>query len=169
MPDLTSPEKTSSSSEDLQISASTQSALSSLIFPAASRNIAHTLSALSTRTLSIRNRLHSIDSDAQFVQDVAVAYPECVVIANERCGAWYVEAGLKGRSFKGLSEAWTCESVVRDVICGNSEVEAEVEASRTKTRGSAYFKSTDGHAGQWNFSLKRLNLHVLEALGVYGG
>jgi tRNA A64-2'-O-ribosylphosphate transferase len=165
MPELTSPEKISSSSEDLQISASTQPALSSLIFPAASRNIAHTLSALSTRTLSIRNRLHSIDSDAQFVQDVAVAYPECVVIANERCGAWYVEAGLKGRSFKGLSEAGMCESVVRDVRCGNSEV----ETSRTKTRGSAYFKSTDGHAGQWNFSLKRLNLQVLEALGVYGG
>jgi tRNA A64-2'-O-ribosylphosphate transferase len=26
---------------------------------------------------------------------------------------------------------------------------------------SAYFKSTDGHFGQWDFSLKRLNLHIL--------
>ncbi|CUS10941.1 unnamed protein product [Tuber aestivum] len=34
---------------------------------------------------------------------------------------------------------------------------------------SAYFKSTDGHPGQWGFSLRRLNLHVLECVGRRGG
>ncbi|KAG0637505.1 tRNA A64-2'-O-ribosylphosphate transferase [Tuber brumale] len=34
---------------------------------------------------------------------------------------------------------------------------------------SAYFKSTDGHPGQWGFSLRRLNLHVLERAGRCGG
>ena len=29
--------------------------------------------------------------------------------------------------------------------------------------GTAYFKSTDGHANTWNFSLRRLNLNVIEA------
>uniref|UniRef100_A0A7S1FT95 Uncharacterized protein n=1 Tax=Corethron hystrix TaxID=216773 RepID=A0A7S1FT95_9STRA len=29
---------------------------------------------------------------------------------------------------------------------------------------SCYFKSTDGHCGTWNFSLKRLNLHVVDVL-----
>lgn len=141
-----------------------QPPLSTLIFPSASLNIRQTLSALSARTLSIRNRLHSIDSDAQFLQDVAVAYPECVVIANERCGGWYVEGGMKGRSFRGLSEGERCGVKERD---GGTAM--EVEGARRKARGSAYFKSTDGHAGEWNFSLRRLNLQVLEAVGVYGG
>ncbi|EGP85507.1 uncharacterized protein MYCGRDRAFT_74367 [Zymoseptoria tritici IPO323] len=35
--------------------------------------------------------------------------------------------------------------------------------------GSAYFKSTDGHFGQWMFSLRRLNLQVLDAVGQHGG
>ncbi|KAG0126529.1 tRNA A64-2'-O-ribosylphosphate transferase [Tuber indicum] len=34
---------------------------------------------------------------------------------------------------------------------------------------SAYFKSTDGHPGQWGFSLRRLNLHILERVGRCGG
>jgi tRNA A64-2'-O-ribosylphosphate transferase len=32
-----------------------------------------------------------------------------------------------------------------------------------------YFKSTDGHKGTYAFSLKRLNLHLLEALHKFGG
>lgn len=35
--------------------------------------------------------------------------------------------------------------------------------------GSAYFKSTDGHYGVWAFSLRRLNLQVLEVAGEGGG
>lgn len=31
--------------------------------------------------------------------------------------------------------------------------------------GSVYFKSTDGHTGQWKFSLRRLNLGLLEIVG----
>lgn len=33
----------------------------------------------------------------------------------------------------------------------------------------AYFKSTDGHWGQWSFSTRRLNLQVLEIIGRSGG
>ena len=32
-----------------------------------------------------------------------------------------------------------------------------------------YFKSTDGHVGTYNFSLKRLNLHLIETLNKYDG
>ena len=39
----------------------------------------------------------------------------------------------------------------------------------TKRLGSVYFKSTDGHTGNWSFSLRRLNLHLLELLGKAGG
>lgn len=30
--------------------------------------------------------------------------------------------------------------------------------------GECYFKSTDGHTGQWSFSLKRINLHLLQLI-----
>lgn len=33
-----------------------------------------------------------------------------------------------------------------------------------KRDGGVYFKSTDGHTGQWKFSLRRLNLGLLEIL-----
>jgi tRNA A64-2'-O-ribosylphosphate transferase len=35
--------------------------------------------------------------------------------------------------------------------------------------GSAYFKSTDGHHGQWDFSARRLNLQLLQVLAAHGG
>lgn len=39
-----------------------------------------------------------------------------------------------------------------------------------KTHGhSVYFKSTDGHFGEWNVSLKRLNLHILEVIAMHKG
>ena len=35
--------------------------------------------------------------------------------------------------------------------------------------GTCYFKSTDGHTGQWSFSTVRLNIHVAEAATAAGG
>lgn len=35
--------------------------------------------------------------------------------------------------------------------------------------GSAYFKSTDGHWGQWSFSKRRLNLQILDIIERSGG
>ncbi|TID29568.1 hypothetical protein CANINC_001842 [Pichia inconspicua] len=32
-----------------------------------------------------------------------------------------------------------------------------------------YFKSTDGHEGEWSFSTRRLNMHLLNVLARYGG
>lgn len=105
--------------------------LSSLHFPSAElATISQTLSSLRRSALSVPNRLHSIESDARFVQEVADHY-DLPPVANERCGSWYI----------------------------NPEVKA----------GSAYFKSTDGHTGQWNFSLRRLNLQILEIARDHGG
>ena len=47
--------------------------------------------------------------------------------------------------------------------CGSWYIPPEEKA------GSAYFKSTDGHWGQWGFSTRRLNLHLLEIIGRCGG
>ena len=81
-------------------------------------------------TLSIPNRLRSILADAEYVQHVVETY-RLPVIANERCGSWYIDPSFKA--------------------------------------GSAYFKSTDGHYGQWSFSLRRLNLQLLPIIGQNGG
>ena len=91
-----------------------------------SQNLSHTISDLKRSTLSISNRLRSIVEDATFVQRIA---NECglPLVANERCGSWYIVPGQKA--------------------------------------ASAYFKSTDGHTGQWSFSLRRLNLQVLTLVG----
>ena len=102
----------------------------SLIFPEASQNWSRTLSSLKRSTLSICNRLASIHEDSLFVQRVADIY-DLPLIANERCGSWYIPAGRKA--------------------------------------GSAYFKSTDGHQGQWSFSTRRLNLQLLDVIGRNSG
>ena len=81
-------------------------------------------------TLSIQNRLRSIVADSEFVRTVSEIHA-LPLIANERCGSWYIESAIKS--------------------------------------GSAYFKSTDGHHGQWSFSLRRLNLQVLSIVGHHGG
>ncbi|CAK7220685.1 tRNA A64-2'-O-ribosylphosphate transferase [Sporothrix curviconia] len=100
-------------------------ATAGLIFASdqANHNFARVLGDLRRSHLSITHRLRSIGRDAAFVADVAAHYPGFPVVANERCGSWYVKPTQKG--------------------------------------GSAYFKSTDGHTGQWKFSLRRLNLHLL--------
>lgn len=96
---------------------------SDIIFPATSGDTKSILSELNRSNLSITNRLRSIAQDSEFVTRVAATY-QLPLIANERCGSWYIPTQVKA--------------------------------------GSAYFKSTDGHFGQWSLSLRRLNLHILE-------
>ncbi|CAO1619086.1 unnamed protein product [Parajaminaea phylloscopi] len=83
------------------------------------------------------NRLRSIREDARWVEQVAQRLSHLPVVANLRCGAWYVPPSLSARS---QSQSTYC-----------------------------YFKSTDGHAGQWDFSLKRPNLDVLQLIQDEGG
>ena len=101
-----------------------------ILFPTASTSIKTTLLDLKRSNLSIHNRLTSIATDGTFVAKVAQAF-QLPLIANERCGSWYIDPALKA--------------------------------------GSAYFKSTDGHFGEWSFSLRRLNLGVLGVVGGEGG
>ncbi|KAF3049623.1 hypothetical protein E8E11_002601 [Didymella keratinophila] len=105
---------------------------SDIIFPHLSNtpNFSTTLSSLKRSALSITNRLHSITKDSQFVTSVSDAY-DLPLVANERCGSWYIPLNLK--------------------------------------TSSVYFKSTDGHMGEWAFSLRRLNLQLLDVVGQHGG
>jgi tRNA A64-2'-O-ribosylphosphate transferase len=103
---------------------------SNLIFSELAINVSKTLSSLKKSTLTISNRLRSIIDDSEFVCGVAEAYG-LPLVANERCGSWYIPPENKA--------------------------------------GSAYFKSTDGHTGQWSFSLRRLNLQVLHLVAENDG
>lgn len=105
----------------------TESATSGLIFSSdqANHNFARVLGDLRRARHSISHRLWSIRRDAAFVAAVAARYPDLALVANERCGSWYVPGGQAAAS------------------------------------ASAYFKSTDGHTGQWAVSTRRLNLHLL--------
>ena len=106
------------------------SSIDTLILPSASHNFSQTLSSIKRTRLSIKNRLTSIYEDSRFVQEVSGV--ACLpLIANERCGSWYIPT--------------------------------------EKKVGSAYFKSTDGHQGQWKFSLRRLNLQVLDVVSKHDG
>ncbi|KAK7749519.1 tRNA A64-2'-O-ribosylphosphate transferase [Cytospora paraplurivora] len=115
--------------------------LSDLIFPSQepdiinknnNNNINKILGDLKRSNLSITNRLRSIREDAAFVEGVAAAFGgRRPLVANERCGSWYIGPGRKG--------------------------------------ASAYFKSTDGHTGQWKFSTRRLNLHLLPVIEEHDG
>ena len=119
--------------DDMKINSSNQSypQLSDLIFNNTNNNSFNkVLGELKRSTLSIPNRLRSIKQDASFVSEVAAAY-QLPLVANERCGSWYIPPGQK--------------------------------------KQSAYFKSTDGHMAQWSFSLRRLNLQVLETIGKFDG
>lgn len=103
---------------------------SSLIFSPQATDFSRTLSSLKRSTLSIHNRLRSIAEDAEFVSSVSEAYG-LPLVANERCGSWYIRP--------------------EDKV------------------GSCYFKSTDGHTGQWGFSSRRLNVQVFDVLAEWGG
>ncbi|KAF2093944.1 initiator tRNA phosphoribosyl transferase [Rhizodiscina lignyota] len=102
--------------------------LEDVLLPTSS--LGQVLRSLRRSTLSIPNRLRSIQADASFVQEVAGAYG-LPLIANERCGSWYIPP--------------------------------------ERRRERVYFKSTDGHAGTWAFSLRRLNLQLLEVIAEAGG
>jgi tRNA A64-2'-O-ribosylphosphate transferase len=103
-----------------------------ILFPHLSNtpNLSSTLSSLRRLALSTHNRLTSIISDSSFVTSVGSAY-SLPLVANERCGSWYIPPGQKS--------------------------------------GSVYFKSTDGHMGEWGFSLRRLNLQLLDVVEKWGG
>ncbi|KAF9694950.1 hypothetical protein EKO04_007202 [Ascochyta lentis] len=105
---------------------------SDIIFPHLSNtpNFSSTLSSLKRSALSITNRLTSITKDSEFVTRVAASY-DLPLVANERCGSWYIPLHLK--------------------------------------TASVYFKSTDGHMGEWAFSLRRLNLQLLDVVSQHGG
>ncbi|KAG2019011.1 hypothetical protein GB937_005650 [Aspergillus fischeri] len=86
--------------------------VSSLHFPSAAQSISQTLSSLRRSALSISNRLRSIESDAAFVAEVAEHYG-LPLVANERCGSWYISPDIKaGSAYFKSTDGHTVRSLV---------------------------------------------------------
>ncbi|BGP12529.1 hypothetical protein JCM10213_007627 [Rhodosporidiobolus nylandii] len=95
-----------------------------LVFPRAVDALQDERKGVRSQLRDTYNRLHSISHDADFVHnEVAPAFPDFPVVANQRAGAWYVKP--------------------------------------SDEKAHAYFKSTDGHAGEHHFNLRRANLVLL--------
>ncbi|KAI7356264.1 hypothetical protein KC336_g22220 [Hortaea werneckii] len=124
-----------------------------IIFPSQTNDLKTILTELKRSNLRITNRLHSIHADATFVSSVAKAFHPLPLIANERCGSWYIPSS-PGSVIQGRAASTTTTTNSSDYC---------------RKAGSAYFKSTDGHHGEWSFSLRRLNLQILDLVGEGGG
>ena len=108
----------------------------------------------STQKLAHRpsHRLRSIHRDAQILHSTQfrellafqihpVAATHWPILPNERCGSWYY---VGPNNLVPITSTTTTTTTIPSLSC--------------------YFKSTDGHCDTWNFSLKRLNLHVLDVI-----
>lgn len=100
-----------------------------ILVPSSSKYFHYISRELAKERHQVYNRICSILDDADFVTSVAECYPGLPVLANLRCGLWYLQHP--------------------DDCC--------------------YFKSTDGHHGNWSFSLTRLNVNVVEWVAKQGG
>jgi tRNA A64-2'-O-ribosylphosphate transferase len=65
-----------------------------------------------------------------------------------------------------VATAFTPFPLLPNLRCGLWYAPAPATAGFTDT---CYFKSTDGHSGEWSFSTARLNLHVAQIAALHGG
>ncbi|RMJ12851.1 hypothetical protein BHE90_008853 [Fusarium euwallaceae] len=85
---------------------------SDLILPQREQlSMSQLMASLKRTTLTIHNRLTSIRTDSEFVREVSLAYGTRPLVANERCGSWYVPPARKEgsayfKSTDGHERAW---------------------------------------------------------------
>jgi tRNA A64-2'-O-ribosylphosphate transferase len=125
----------------------------------------HVLRTLKRQENSLYNCVASIVDDAEFVAQISRLYPALATYANLRYAPWHssflghaqdgVWGGIAGVSHitQACHPAWH--------RCGLWYLE--------QPSSTCYFKSTDGHNGNWSFSTTRLNLSVAEHAARSGG
>lgn len=114
----------------------------------ANHNFSKTLGELKRSTLSIHNRLRSIEEDAAFAQKIQAAYGR-PLIANERCGSWYIDPVKKGgsayfKSTDGHTGVWKFSSRRLNLhlleIIGKNDGCIIVDSTRRGKRKKSYFR-----------------------------
>jgi tRNA A64-2'-O-ribosylphosphate transferase len=133
---------------------------------------------LKRQRASLYNCVCSIVDDAVFVEELSELWPGVPLIANLRCGAWYVPPHFP--SSASTTAAVTAAAWPTSSASETLPVAAHCDAGASSLQGAAptaivgqtvragrsistcYFKSTDGHMSNWSFSPTRLNLHVAQ-------
>ncbi|GAX78930.1 hypothetical protein CEUSTIGMA_g6369.t1 [Chlamydomonas eustigma] len=140
---------------------------------------------------SLFNCLNSIVHDAEFVDEVKNLYPSLPLLANLRCGLWYVRPDHQNQDnnrlgsklkapessgeihHQGGNVLWDTSCTRQDRTCSMPETTPSSTDPSTGASENAhktcYFKSTDGHYGNWSFSTTRLNWHVAMTAAYQGG
>ena len=117
------------------------------------RSIAKDVQTMQDLATELRNGSHgeSGDDDSWSNHLVAHALQHWKVVGNERCGSWYVPPTLT--NYKN-----------------NDNNNDSIIPAENDSPPFCYFKSTDGHVNVWDFSLKRLNLELLnKVVAIDGG
>mmetsp|Transcript_20752 Transcript_20752/g.44873 ORF Transcript_20752/g.44873 Transcript_20752/m.44873 type:complete len:528 (-) Transcript_20752:1377-2960(-) len=122
------------------------------------------------------SRSSSSAGDAANATTVTAAH-NWPVVANQRCGSWYVGPALQLQKQTPLTSPSTSplpsSSETSESSSSKSPSSKSSKSSKSSSQHhqgsyschhSCYFKSTDGHVGTWSFSLKRLNLNLLDVI-----
>jgi len=97
-----------------------------------------------TQSLSVSSTLHSLKRSALSITNRLNSIASDSDFASSVAGAYDLP-------------------LVANERCGSWYIPPEKKAE------GVYFKSTDGHMGEWGFSLRRLNLQILDLVGRTGG
>ncbi|KAL9112844.1 MAG: hypothetical protein Q9227_002921 [Pyrenula ochraceoflavens] len=146
-----------------------------------SSSVYASLKDLKRSELSLANRLRSIVEDAEYVCQLQKHLAARLEVFRDRANGAVagknseigktclldpsrnedLSSPLKADSSTNLSST-SAIPLVANERNGSWYVSPQLKAA------SVYFKSTDGHTGQWGFSLRRLNLQLLDILGKNG-
>lgn len=110
------------------------------------------------------NRLKSISEDAHWVEQVADLIPHLPVVGEHLTLSCHKTH--PNRSLSGLIQPIIFAANLR---CGAWYVAPALSARSQGAATFCYFKSTDGHADKWDFSLKRPNLAVIRLIAERDG
>ncbi|KAJ1739517.1 tRNA A64-2'-O-ribosylphosphate transferase [Coemansia sp. RSA 1086] len=113
---------------------------------------------------SLYNRLRSIDEDSQFVTHVSQMLPAYPVVANERCGVWYVDPQLSTqtayfKSTDGHTSNWKfslrrANTHILPLITSHSGVILVDSTRKGKSMPDSFSRTIPIWCAVWNSAIK---------------
>ncbi|CUF13110.1 initiator tRNA phosphoribosyl transferase, putative [Bodo saltans] len=115
------------------------------------RHIAHRLKSIAFDARRLEGKLGMLEDALEDLDSSKLRF-----LANERCGSWYLPSKSYFRRRHQLDDGAGEDSAHK---AGTANTSMPPNSPTT-----CYFKSSDGHYGQWAFSTSRLNLAVVKPL-----
>lgn len=120
------------------------------------RHIAHRLKSIAYDARRLETKLGILEDN---VEEACARGVLLRFLANERCGSWYLPA----RSYFRRRQKLLGDDAAADSDAGCRDGDAAT-CEQPPAPSTCYFKSSDGHYGQWSFSHTRLNLGLVKPL-----